>query len=65
MTKGQGLSKKECPELRQILKVRGYHTGNRTMEVCRDARQARATEKRLHFILNYTLNSEKELEKRS
>lgn len=33
------------------------------MEVCRDARQARATEKRLHFILNYTLNSEKRIGK--
>lgn len=24
MTRGQGLSKKECPELRQTLKVKGY-----------------------------------------
>lgn len=59
MSRRQGLSKKECPELRQTLK------GTRTMEVCGDARQARATEKCLHFVPNYTFNSEKELEKRS
>lgn len=65
MTRGQGLSKKECSELRQTLKVKDYNPGNRTMEECGDARHPGAIGKHLHFILNDTLNSEKELEKRS